>query len=160
MNYFELTWMALLWGVIALAVSFALSTAALIVVLISLPVTLFQDSHSSTLFRSAHPALHWAGRITKNLVGILAIVVGMTLVLPGIPGPGLLILVAGIMLIDFPGRRRLVRRLISHSRVLPTLNSWRGRFGRPPLLSENTLKDPCSEEARGAPSIVKENGTA
>jgi len=146
--------MALLWGAIALTVGFALSTAVLIVVLVSLPVTSFQDSHHSTLFRRVHPALRWAGRITKNLVGILVIVLGMALALPGIPGPGLVILMAGIMLVDFPGRRRLVRRLISHPRVLPTLNSWRGRFGRPPLLSESTLTDPRSEKKRDARSIV------
>lgn len=155
MDYFEFPWTALLWGAIALVVSFALSTVVMILVLIRLPATFFHDANSWTLFQSAHPALRWAGRITKNLVGILAILLGMALALPGIPGPGLAILVVGIMLVDFPGRRRLVRRLISHPRVLSTLNSWRGRFGRSPLLSESRLTDRCSKKRRDARSIVK-----
>lgn len=73
------------------------------------------------------------GRILRNLAGLLLIVVGALLSIPGIPGQGVLTMLVGILLLDFPQRRRLERALLSRPGVLPALNHLRARFGRPPL---------------------------
>jgi hypothetical protein len=79
--------------------------------------------------------LRWTpGRVGRNLAGIVLIVVGAALSIPGVPGQGVLTMLAGVFLVDFPQRRRLERTLIARPGVLPRLNRLRARFGRPPLL--------------------------
>ena len=58
----------------------------------------------------------------------------MVLSLPGIPGPGVLIIFVGIMLLDFPGKRELERRLVSRPGILGKINGLRTRYGKPPLV--------------------------
>jgi hypothetical protein len=78
-------------------------------------------------------ARHWTLRIVRNVAGVLLVAVGVVLSVPGVPGQGVLTILAGATLIDFPGRDRLVRALIGRPAVLRALNRLRARFGRPPL---------------------------
>lgn len=73
------------------------------------------------------------GRLGRNLAGVVLILVGAALSIPGVPGQGLLTVLAGVLLVDFPGRRRLERMLVGRRGVLLALNRLRARFGRPPL---------------------------
>jgi hypothetical protein len=86
-------------------------------------------------FEKEPPTYHaWTvGRIVRNLAGLLLIVAGALLSIPGIPGQGLLTILVGVLLVDFPRRRKLERALVSRGGVLPALNRLRARFGRPPL---------------------------
>ena len=59
---------------------------------------------------------------------------GIVLSLPGVPGQGILTILLGIMLLDFPGRRKLEHKLVSRPQVLKTINKLRHRFGKPPLV--------------------------
>ena len=52
---------------------------------------------------------HWTFRLVRSTVGAVLVLVGLALSLPGIPGQGVLTILAGLMLIEFPGRRRLLR---------------------------------------------------
>jgi hypothetical protein len=72
-------------------------------------------------------------RIARNLLGILLIAVGVVLSVPGIPGQGVLTILLGVMLVDFPGRWKAERWLVSHPGVLAAMNTLRRRFGKPPL---------------------------
>lgn len=76
---------------------------------------------------------HWTYRIIRSIVGVLLVVVGVLLSLPGVPGQGLLTVLAGVILIEFPGRHRLVRAIIGRPPMLSAINRLRARFGRPPL---------------------------
>ena len=60
--------------------------------------------------------------------------VGLVMSVPGIPGQGLLTVLIGLMLVDFPGRRRLERALARRRGLLAAMNRIRARFGHPPLL--------------------------
>jgi hypothetical protein len=102
------------------------SLAAVLRVVLALPVDYFEAAPT------ARP--RWtARRLGRHLAGIVLILVGAVLSIPGVPGQGLLTVLAGVLLVDFPGRRRLERVLIARPGVLTTLNRLRGRFGRPPL---------------------------
>ena len=138
----ELNWITAVWGLAVFLLGFALSTGLVIFVLIKLPTTFFQDSHSRVFMQSTHPALRWAGLIGKNLIGYCVIMLGMALTLPGIPGQGLVIILVGITLIDFPGKRRLVKRLLGVPRVVQGLNWLRHRFGKPPAHPKLALRLP------------------
>ena len=52
----------------------------------------------------------------------------------GDSGQGVLTILLGIMLSDFPGKERLERKIVSYPKVLEALNRLRERFGsQPPL---------------------------
>ena len=67
----------------------------------------------------------------RNLAGLAIVSAGILMLV--LPGQGLLTIVIGIALLDFPGKDALERRLIGHPWVIEAMNALRGRFGRPPL---------------------------
>ena len=69
--------------------------------------------------------------LARNLFGLAIIAAGILMLV--LPGQGLLTIVIGIALVDFPGKQALERRLIGHRRVIDAMNALRERFGRPPL---------------------------
>lgn len=113
--------------------TFLLSLGVVTLVLVKLPADHFADSPPAPR-TSRHPALWWAGRIGKNAAGGLLVLVGLLLSLPGVPGQGILTMLIGLMLLDFPGKQRLERRVLANRRILRGINGLRRRFGKPPLI--------------------------
>jgi ABC-type Fe3+ transport system permease subunit len=115
--------------VLAAAVWITLTVGSLAIVLrvvLALPVDYFERE------RPAHAS--WTlPRLAKNVAGLLLIIAGAVLSIPGVPGQGLLTMLAGLLLVDFPQRRKLERILVRQPRVLTTLNRLRARWARPPL---------------------------
>lgn len=75
----------------------------------------------------------------RVLIAIVRTVLGVVLIMTGIlmiftPGPGLVALVLGLSLCDFPGKHRLLQRLVSHPSVFNALNWVRARADKPPFL--------------------------
>jgi hypothetical protein len=70
-------------------------------------------------------------QVGKNLLGCIFIVAGMIMLV--LPGQGILTLLVGIMLLDFPGKHCLARWIVRRRPVLRTLNWIRRRAGQPPL---------------------------
>jgi hypothetical protein len=114
------------------AAGMAIATA----VIVRLPQTYFSESHSQRV-DGGHPVRRWVTRILKNAVGVAVVVFGIVLSLPGVPGPGILTIVLGIMLMDFPGKRRLERWLISRPKVFAALNRLRNHHGKPAFILED-----------------------
>lgn len=75
--------------------------------------------------------LHLLGRILRNSLGAVLLALGVLMLV--LPGQGLLTIVVGLMLIDFPGKTALKRKLIGHHRVLSAINRIRQRSGHPAL---------------------------
>jgi len=65
------------------------------------------------------------------IAGVVMGVAGLAMLV--LPGQGILTMLIGISLIDFPGKRQLERKLIGQPAVLHTINKVREKFGRPPL---------------------------
>jgi len=76
---------------------------------------------------------HWAARIVRTLLGVLLVAIGIVLSVPGVPGQGILTILAGLTLIEFPGRHRVIRALLGRPTVLYAVNRFRARFKRRPL---------------------------
>ena len=68
----------------------------------------------------------------KNVIGILFVLAGVAMLV--LPGQGLLTILIGLMLMNFPGKYTLQRTLISHKTVLSAVNRLRSRAGRPPIV--------------------------
>ena len=129
----DLTWRSVGLGVLILVVTFVVATGVVSFVVVKLPATYFHPDHEREVLKDKHPAIRWAGVIGKNLAGVILIVLGVVMSLPGIPGPGLVTILFGVMLVDFPGKRRLEHKLVSQPRVLKTINNLRKRFGKKPI---------------------------
>ena len=69
--------------------------------------------------------------VLKNLVGVLLLVAGALMLV--LPGQGLLTIAAGLMLVNFPGKRRFQRWLVSRRPVYSAINALRRRARQPPL---------------------------
>lgn len=78
-----------------------------------------------------HIAWRTAFIIAKNTIGYLLIAMGIVMLV--IPGQGLLTMLIGFLLIDFPGKYRVERWVICRPRVLRSINWLREHRGREPL---------------------------
>jgi hypothetical protein len=76
-----------------------------------------------------------AGRVFKNLLGVVLIALGVVLSIPGVPGQGFITIFIGIILVDFPGKRRLEQRIVARPRIFAACNKLRVRWRRAPFLA-------------------------
>jgi hypothetical protein len=113
--------------------SLAVSLLLLGGLMVQLPATYFLDRHQRDLWIDHHPVLRWTGIVLKNVAGLALVLFGMLLSLPGIPGQGLLTILLGLILIDFPGKRRFERWILRRPGVLDRVNRLRHHWRRPPL---------------------------
>ena len=128
------TWGNVLIGVAIFLGSFFLNLAIVSAILVKLPADHFRKNRKTKFWAGPRPALHAAKVIGKNIAGVLLVALGIVLSLPGVPGQGLLTILLGIMLLDFPGRDRLEQKLLSKPTIVNTINRLRERFGKPPLV--------------------------
>src|SRR5690349_14876784 len=102
MAFWELTWDKLLLGLLVFVVTSAGGMALVTFLLVKLPATYFRDGYRHDLWLNKYPIVHWTGRIVKNALGVALVFLGLILSLPGIPGPGVLMILLGVMLVNFP----------------------------------------------------------
>jgi hypothetical protein len=124
----------MLWTILLFVLTFTLSLALFGAIVVLLPPRYFADAGAMRFWADKPPWMRWVGLIGKNLLGLLVIALGVLLSLPGIPGQGILTILIGVLLLDIPGKRRLIRWLLRRPRLLRPLNRFRGWFGRQPLL--------------------------
>lgn len=121
---------ATLLFIATLLISFAIALH----VLIRLPFDYFAADCEQSFDNSGHGMLSRVGIVLRNLLGATLVVLGVVLSLPGIPGQGLLTTLAGMLLLDFPGKRKLLFKMLRRPRILRSINRLRTRFSRPPLV--------------------------
>ena len=126
------------WHLIGLSVGLAVGMAALSLlavgyVLARLPADYFVNPDASQP-GAGHPVLRILSRVVRNVLGYFLISLGAVLSLPGVPGQGLLTILMGVMLIDFPGKHRFQKWLVTRRVVLAAVNRLRARAGEPPFL--------------------------
>ena len=131
--FLALTWQKVLVGALIFLASFLVNLGIVSVILVKLPADHFSKHRKTKFWDGPRPALHAAKVIGKNIAGVLLVALGIVLSLPGVPGQGLLTVLLGIMLLDFPGRHRLEQKLLSRPSIVNAINRLRGRFDKPPL---------------------------
>jgi hypothetical protein len=137
----DLSWGAGLGAFLAAVVLFVVANGLIVFLVVRMPATYFSGPPAGSSRGNRPRAIRWAKAIGKNLLGGLAVLGGVVLSLPGVPGPGLVLILIGLMLLDFPGKRRLVRRLVRNPSVLRTINWLRRRFGKPALVLDRLEPD-------------------
>jgi hypothetical protein len=128
------SWHNVAIAVVIFAVTFAVSLALVSFILVKLPPDYFSTSHERKFLDDRHRGVRIVAMIGKNLLGLILILVGIILSIPGVPGQGILTILLGVMLLDFPGKHRLERKIVSKPKVREAINGLRHRFGKPPLI--------------------------
>ena len=130
-------WFVEHWVLLAIfsVVSFIASIAGSTMLLMSLPVDYFKTK--KRIRRIKNPVFRICLSSLKNLFGGMLVIIGILLSVPGVPGQGVLTILAGLIISDFPGKRRLERRLVRLPVVLSAANQIRSRFKRPPLVLDD-----------------------
>lgn len=124
----------LLAGLGVVSVLMFLGTLIAIPILVArIPADYFvgRSRHRSEL-RRMHPARYVLVLILKNLLGVLLIVAGIAMLV--LPGQGILTILMGVFLTDFPGKFRFERWLISRPGVYEAVNWMRRKVGEGPIL--------------------------
>lgn len=132
----SITWQSVLIGVLLFLVTFAISLAIVSFIMVKIPPDYFRKDRPRDLWADKHPAVRFLGIFVKNLLGAVLVVLGIIMSVPGVPGQGILTILLGVMLLDFPGKRELEYRLVSRPRVFNAINKLRHRFGKDILVLE------------------------
>lgn len=132
--YSGLTWQRALLGVVLFLITFTGSLGLVSLILIKLPADYFCSHYDRQIWSGRAPALRITAAVGKNILGIMLIMLGIIMSLPGVPGQGLLTVLLGIMLVDFPGKDRLERKLLHRPAIRNSIDKLRARFNKPPLV--------------------------
>lgn len=78
-----------------------------------------------------HPILRLILVLAKNLTGTILIVMGIAMLV--LPGQGILTILMGILMVDFPNKYGFERWLVQTKPIAKTINAIRKRAGSHPL---------------------------
>ena len=113
-------------------VFFVGSLIAIPFILVRLPADFFDIRVPRPWMEDHHPVLRVMGHLVKNVVGAIFLFAGFLMLF--LPGQGILTMLIGISMLDFPGKRKVEAKLIGQPTVLNALNGMREKFGKPPLI--------------------------
>ena len=133
MSWSEFIHAASSWGVWASVIVFFVSLFIMPIILVSLPTDYFIRE---TRMKRENIAIKFSfGRtafvIAKNIFGVMLLCAGIAMLV--LPGQGVLTILAGLMIMNFPGKYRLERWLVGHRTVARSINWIRKRAHKPPM---------------------------
>jgi hypothetical protein len=134
-NLFDLIWgneTLLLWLGIVSLVSFVASLFLIPFLVVRIPVDYFSETkRQPSAWAEQHVIVRWIIKLVKNLLGVVFILLGLAMLV--LPGQGLLTLLIGVLLLNFPGKYRFERWLIQRPSIFRAVSWLRQRAGREQL---------------------------
>jgi len=112
-------------------IAFIGTLVAIPAILIRLPADYFDEEKPHTWMETYHPIIRKISLFLKNGVGYIFLLAGFAMLV--LPGQGLLTMLIGVSLIDFPGKRQFEKKLMCLPGVLKTINALRQKYGKPPF---------------------------
>ena len=114
-------------------ITLVLSTVGALAFITYIPDDYFLEGQTSVMSRLRQRGLfRWLlVLLVRQVVGIVLLLFGIaTLVLPG---QGLLTVFAALCVLEYPGKHRLIHRIVCQRHIQQALNSLRRRANKPPL---------------------------
>jgi hypothetical protein len=105
---------------------------AIPIILVRLPADYFDIRIPRPWMENHHPVLRVMGHVVKNVVGAIFLFAGFLMLF--LPGQGLLTMLIGLSMLDFPGKRKVEAKIIGQPTILSTVNAMRKKFEKPPLI--------------------------
>jgi hypothetical protein len=123
----------LVWMGVGSAFVFVISLLSLPWLVAQIPDDYFvPKKRQPTQWKTRQPLIRLIILIGKNCLGYMLLLGGILMLF--LPGQGLLTMVTGLLLIDYPGKFRLERKIVNTPAVLKSLNWLRAKAKKPPLL--------------------------
>ncbi|MCC6295347.1 MAG: hypothetical protein IT469_01430 [Pseudomonadales bacterium] len=124
------------WLTFASVATFLVSVVTLPWLVARIPADYFAHrKRHATPLKQRHPVIRLALLIGKNLLGAILLAGGLMMLF--VPGQGLLTMAMGLLLLDYPGKFALERRLAGQHAVLAGLNWLRAKAGAEPLVIDH-----------------------
>ncbi|MFK7816889.1 MAG: hypothetical protein AB8B92_11200 [Gammaproteobacteria bacterium] len=112
-----------------------ISLAIIPFVVIKMPEDYFLERYRVRASKkSTYPILAQFLTGLKNLIGFIFILLGILMLI--LPGQGILTVLMGLFLMNFPGKYKFERKLASLPKVLKSLNWIRSKANKPQLMIE------------------------
>jgi len=120
------------WIALASLLMFVVSIAAIPLIVARIPVDYFiRQGH--TRQHQRHFILHVIITCLKNLLGAVLLMAGVIMLFT--PGQGILSILFGLMIMNYPGKYRLECAIIRKPLIFKAVNAMREKQNQPPLLS-------------------------
>ena len=126
---FKFVFTALAWGSLVL---FIASIAIMPWLITKIPADYFCTQRTPARPNS-RPLPSRVLAYARNVFGGTLVVLGIVMLL--LPGQGVLTILAGLFLMNFPGKYELECKLVAMPKVLNSLNWIRGKARKPPLIT-------------------------
>ena len=136
------------WAVAGSAVAFLGTLVAVPWLIVAIPEDYFLPKRRRRSAPPRHPVVRVLFHVAKNAAGAVFVALGFVMLFT--PGQGVLSILTGLILLDFPGKRALEGWLIRRHGALRAVNAIRRRAGRPPLRLDD----------HGAPGVRDASGRA
>ena len=121
-----------LWATVVSAAALVVTILTVPWVVARLPPDYFSRPQREVWRESeGEPLLARALGLLKNLLGAVLVLMGIVMLFT--PGQGLLTLLAGLLLMNFPGKYQLERALVRRPGVMRGMNWLRARHDEPPF---------------------------
>jgi uncharacterized Tic20 family protein len=111
-------------GIIS-GIVFVVSLVATPFLLGKIPVDYFTQSHQ------CKNNCNFVVATIKNLIGLVLLLAGIIMLVT--PGQGIISILLGLFLMEFPGKRKLELKLIGNDATFQAINWLRSKAGVPPL---------------------------
>lgn len=90
------------------------------------------EKRGMSLYKNKNPFFWFIVLTLKNIIGYCLILGGILMLV--LPGQGLLTILVGLILSDYPGKFKLEKRIIKTNLILKTINWYRNKSNIPPII--------------------------
>jgi hypothetical protein len=128
------TWSKIAVGIIILIISAVASYGMVMFAILKIPADYFTSAYPLKIRSNKPFFIRWSLVILKNLFGAFLVVSGVIMIFG--PGPGVLTILLGLIMLDIPGKRPLEVKIIQRPAVLSAINNLRARYKKAPLVMD------------------------
>ena len=121
----------MIYGVAISVLMFAGSLIVGSILIVRMPADYLTRDRATRSDDRTHVVFRIAILILRNAIGIVLLGAGLIMLVT--PGQGILFIFLGLMFLDFPGKHRLIERMIRQPRIYRSINKIRARTGKPPI---------------------------
>lgn len=118
------------WLITFSIITFMVTLVLVPAIILRLPADYFSAEKRHKI-DSRHPVIKLVSIIIKNLLGGLLLLAGFIMLFT--PGQGIITLLAGMLIMNYPGKYKLERGLIIRFHLLKPINWYRARHNLEPL---------------------------